>query len=297
MADGRTVRWVVGAAVLLTVRGACLAEPLPAEIEDMFGAPEGRVSPAARTRGWSTGPADDLAAGFARSGPFHPGTAESARQFLGAYVPYTNMVESEVMGKVSKLASTPSYEKLNSIRKKVTLCHTGDYKRAMRLATVHISDFETCLGDRIEPASTVLRVSKSLYLVSLMDGSGLAYATFPIAYGANPDRGPKVERGDLRTPESPGGERGAGSTPFFARPLIDADPAADAGCISRGIGVSSTDARFDFLEDGWTVMLHGTPDRGCLGTLASHGCIRMLPEHIKVLFSYIRDGTPIVIDP
>ncbi|MBI4861577.1 MAG: L,D-transpeptidase [Candidatus Riflebacteria bacterium] len=168
----------------------------------------------------------------------------------------------------------------------------------MRLATAHLADFTERLGEFVKAEATFLLVDKSAFLVYLMElKTNRALAAFPIAYGVNSNEGPKTRRGDLRTPESPAGERDPGSTPFYAHPTVEDDPFPSAGCITRGIGVSSDDPRFSFLSGGWTVMLHGTPDRGCIGTRASHGCIRLLPEHIKVLFDHIRDGTKIIIVP
>jgi len=43
------------------------------------------------------------------------------------------------------------------------------------------------------------------------------------------------------------------------------------------------------------VGLHGTSDRGSIGTNASHGCIRMLVEDIEKLYAQVPVGTPIFI--
>ena len=289
---------VFGAFCLLLVAAWPLwAEPTPAEVLDMFSsgaeAESNQPLPPELPVSSSTEPSSPEP-----QGPFFGPTSESGRAFLSVYIPYTRVVETEVQERLAEMKRTPSYEKLSAMRRKVVQAHSKTYKQAMKLANAHILDFETRLGEQVDSTKTSLFIQKSTFLVFLMDDTeNRAFAAFPIAYGVHPDRGPKSDRGDLRTPESPAGEQTAVTTPFFAHPLVSDDPAPDNGCIERGIGVSSSDSRFDFLDDGWTVMLHGTPDRWCLGTRASHGCIRLLPEHIRVMFNHVRDGTKIVITP
>ena len=43
------------------------------------------------------------------------------------------------------------------------------------------------------------------------------------------------------------------------------------------------------------VGVHGTDARGSIGTNASHGCIRMLVEHVEQLYDEVPVGTPIYI--
>ncbi|HEV2786417.1 MAG TPA: L,D-transpeptidase family protein [Solirubrobacteraceae bacterium] len=52
-------------------------------------------------------------------------------------------------------------------------------------------------------------------------------------------------------------------------------------------------ARWLGVYDG--VGVHGTDARGSIGTNASHGCIRMLIEDVKVLYDQVPVGTPIYI--
>ena len=40
---------------------------------------------------------------------------------------------------------------------------------------------------------------------------------------------------------------------------------------------------------------HGTPNRGSVGTAASHGCVRMYDEDINELFERVTVGTPIMV--
>lgn len=229
---------------------------------------------------------------------FHPATSESARSFLEVYIPYTQAVEADVQRFSGGNLEDRSYGSLAGLSKKARARHTGTYSKAIKSATAHIQQFHSELGNLVDPTSTYLYIQKSAFLAYLVDEpTGRALAAFPIAYGVKSNIGPKTSRGDLKTPETPTGERSPAATPFVAHPLVDHDPYPSYGCITRGIGVSSKDPRYDYLYGGWTVMVHGTPDPGCIGTRASHGCIRMLPAHITVLFDYLQDGSKIVIVP
>ena len=53
-----------------------------------------------------------------------------------------------------------------------------------------------------------------------------------------------------------------------------------------------------FWSDGKnTIGFHGTPTINSLGQAASHGCVRMKNEDVKVLFEMIEPGTPVVVVP
>lgn len=226
---------------------------------------------------------------------FHPATSETARAFLEAYIPYTQAVEADVE-RFAGGSFEKSYGTLAGLAKKARARHTGAYSKSMKLATAHIQQFHNELGNLVDPTSTYLYIQKGAYLVYLVDQpTGRAYAAFPIAHGVKPSS--KTGRGDLKSPEGPEGERSPARTPFEAHPMVPEDPYPSYGCITRGIGVSSRDQRYSYLSGGWTVMVHGTPDPGCMGTRASHGCIRMLPAHIKVLYEYLQDRCKIVIVP
>lgn len=40
---------------------------------------------------------------------------------------------------------------------------------------------------------------------------------------------------------------------------------------------------------------HGTPNRGSVGSAASHGCVRMYDEDIQELFELVSVGTPVIV--
>jgi L,D-transpeptidase ErfK/SrfK len=42
---------------------------------------------------------------------------------------------------------------------------------------------------------------------------------------------------------------------------------------------------------------HGTPNRDSVGQAVSHGCVRLLDEHVRELFRLVRLGTPVTVLP
>ena len=42
---------------------------------------------------------------------------------------------------------------------------------------------------------------------------------------------------------------------------------------------------------------HGTPQRGSIGRAVSHGCVRLLEEHIRDVFELVELGTPVTVLP
>jgi len=229
---------------------------------------------------------------------FHPATSDSARDFLEVYIPYTQAVARDVESMAGGDVDERGYATLASLAKKARAKRAGTYQKAMRLASAHIQQFQNDIGNLVDPQSTYVYIQKSAFLAYLVDGpTNRALAAFPIAYGVKSGLGPKTGKGDLKTPECPEGRRNPDSTPFYCHPLVNEDPYPSYGCITRGIGVNSKEPAYDFLNPGWTVMMHGTPDANCIGTRASHGCIRLLPAHITALFEYLQEGTKIVIVP
>jgi lipoprotein-anchoring transpeptidase ErfK/SrfK len=64
--------------------------------------------------------------------------------------------------------------------------------------------------------------------------------------------------------------------------------------IPGGVPNNPIKARWLGVYDG--VGVHGTSDRGSIGSNASHGCIRMLVEDVEKLYDQVPIGTPIFID-
>lgn len=52
-----------------------------------------------------------------------------------------------------------------------------------------------------------------------------------------------------------------------------------------------------FWTDGTnSIGFHGTPNRDSVGQAASHGCVRMLNEHIRELYESVQMGTPVTVE-
>ncbi len=64
--------------------------------------------------------------------------------------------------------------------------------------------------------------------------------------------------------------------------------------IPGGIPSNPLKSRWLGIADG--VGVHGTSDRGSIGSNASHGCIRMLVEDVEKLYDQVPVGTPIFIN-
>jgi lipoprotein-anchoring transpeptidase ErfK/SrfK len=64
--------------------------------------------------------------------------------------------------------------------------------------------------------------------------------------------------------------------------------------IPGGIPSNPLKSRWLGIADG--VGVHGTSDRGSIGSNASHGCIRMLVEDVEKLYDQVPIGTPIFIN-
>jgi lipoprotein-anchoring transpeptidase ErfK/SrfK len=63
--------------------------------------------------------------------------------------------------------------------------------------------------------------------------------------------------------------------------------------IPGGTAQNPLKARWLGIYDG--VGVHGTSDRGSIGSNASHGCIRMLIEDVEALYDEVPVGTPTYI--
>lgn len=49
------------------------------------------------------------------------------------------------------------------------------------------------------------------------------------------------------------------------------------------------------LELGDGYLIHGTPDEASVGTAATHGCLRLLPDDLRYLFERVPVGTPVYV--
>jgi hypothetical protein len=216
----------------------------------------------------------------------HARVAPSAARFLKAYRTYTTAMSHEPV--------PPSMRQAKAARRRTFARWRRAYHAAMAAADRHLDDFSSLMSGA--PRRSYLLIHKSECLVYLVDEDrNEILGMFPAGVGIL--RGQKQKRGDLRTPECPPGRATVAATPFYVGPLVPDDPYPSGGVITRGIGVVSDDAAFDFLERGWLIMLHGTPDQESMGTRSSLGCVRMLPRHIERLYAHVLAGSRIVIVP
>lgn len=224
----------------------------------------------------------------------HPATADSVTHFLSVYSTYTQSVNAALTAGGEAQAGGAGYGVHTRLRRRIAARYAGDYRRAMAAADTHLAAFRTHFASPADPTYLIVRKSEFVtYLVG--ERRNDIRAVFPVGVGAV--RGPKARRGDLRTPECPPLRGILTHTPFFVGPLFRGDIVPNGGVITRGIGVDSRDPAFGFLERGWLIMFHGTPDGGSMGTRSSLGCIRMLPRHIELLFEHVRAGARVVITP
>lgn len=222
----------------------------------------------------------------------HPAIAESAGRFLARYGEYADAVEAALVKGGDGAVAAVGFGAHTRWRRRVSARFGGRYAQAMAAADAHVAQVRERLGRVV---GRYLLVKKSEFVVYLVGERNEALAVFPV--GVAVKRGQKARRGDLKTPEGPVGRWERDATPFFVGPLYRGDVVPDGGVIARAIGVDSGEREFGFLERGWLIMFHGTPDGGSLGARSSLGCFRMLPRHIEVLFEYVRAGMPVVVEP
>ncbi len=134
-------------------------------------------------------------------------------------------------------------------------------------------------------------VKKSQYSLTLMKG-GKPIKRYWIALGSNP-KGPKIRRGDKRTPEG--------------RYLLDYKK--DESGFYKAIHISYpnlTDlqrAKALGVEPGNMVMIHGQPNYATEDQTAvqnsnwTNGCIALLNQDMAELWELVDPGTPIEIHP
>lgn len=66
--------------------------------------------------------------------------------------------------------------------------------------------------------------------------------------------------------------------------------------INKGIWSGAFGARWMGLSIPWaTYGIHGTNRPSSIGSRASHGCVRMLNRDVKVLYAWVKVGTPVKI--
>ncbi len=131
--------------------------------------------------------------------------------------------------------------------------------------------------------------------------AGDDYQSAPVSTTTEPPQGPlriEVDATRLRLTLY------AGDKPFKSYPVAVGRPSADLlspvgewKVISKGVGWGGGfGTRWMGLNVPWGVYgIHGTNKPYSIGTRASHGCIRMLNQHVEELYRWVKVGTPVRI--
>lgn len=140
------------------------------------------------------------------------------------------------------------------------------------------------LGD---PARFLPQTAQISLTIKLADRRVYVYqgeelkSSYPIAIG----------RAGWETPTGEFAVREMLKNPTWEHPLTGeiVPPGPDNPLGNRWIG---------FWTDGTNAIgFHGTPKEETVGRAASHGCIRMFNEDILALFSLVKVGTPVSVQP
>ncbi len=177
-------------------------------------------------------------------------------------------------------------------------------------------------------------VDKGSFTLTVYDRDIKTIKKYPIAYGLNPDRKPKIHEGDNRTPEglyhvtevlsmdASGNTESYRKLAIMNRFYFRASQGHHRyGKPHEDIGDNAYGSRFfrlSYPNDmdmqryekfkssnhhksgkipgiGGGIAIHGNNDPESIGHLASSGCVRMYNDHIIELEKYIQVGTPVVI--
>jgi lipoprotein-anchoring transpeptidase ErfK/SrfK len=146
---------------------------------------------------------------------------------------------------------------------------------------------------KIRPKVTTKRLAKKYPVVLTVDRSHFRISlykrlkkvvTYPIAVGM----------AGLETPAGRYTIRNKAINPAWSVPNSPWAGSLAGTVIPGGAPNNPLIARWMGVADG--VGVHGTSDRGSMGSNASHGCIRMLPEDVIKLYDQVPVGTPIFIN-
>ncbi len=151
--------------------------------------------------------------------------------------------------------------------------------------------FVSCSAPRANSRADKLVVNKSKRQLLLYQGENVI-ARYRIALGHNPE-GPKMRKGDGRTPEGTYSISGRNAASAFHKSLKVSYPNAADRERARRRGV----------DPGGDIMIHGLPNgRGFVG--AAHrlidwtdGCIAVTNAEIEEIWSLVTDGTLVQINP
>jgi lipoprotein-anchoring transpeptidase ErfK/SrfK len=157
-----------------------------------------------------------------------------------------------------------------------------DANRAVRVALVK-SKPKVTTKQLATKYPTVLTVDRTHFKISLYKHLKRV-VTYPIAVG----------QAGLETPAGRYKIRNKAVNPAWSVPNSPWAGSLAGSVIPGGSPANPIVARWLGVYDG--VGVHGTNERDSIGSNASHGCIRMLPEDVIKLYPRVPIGTPIFIN-
>ena len=141
-----------------------------------------------------------------------------------------------------------------------------------------------------EKADQIIIVKSERRLSLMRDGQLLR--RYVVALGRQPN-GPKVQDGDLRTPEGRYRIDWRNPQSKFHRSLHISYPGPGDLARARGLGV----------DPGNMIMIHGLPNGRAADQIGhpridwTHGCIAVTNEEIEEIWRLVDNGTPVIIRP
>jgi lipoprotein-anchoring transpeptidase ErfK/SrfK len=147
--------------------------------------------------------------------------------------------------------------------------------------------FDDGKGDRIS-----LHLSKREFTLYVMQGDSILHR-FPVALGKV--SGDKEQAGDNRTPEGKFRISKIHNSQQWVYDFKDGKGPI-AGAYGPWFLRLETAAETRRSGKSWAgIGIHGTHDPASIGTPATEGCIRLRNDHLEVLRTMVRPGTPVTI--
>ena len=144
---------------------------------------------------------------------------------------------------------------------------------------------------RAEQSITSVRVLKSDHKLQLLAGDKVMHK-FHVIFGANP-KGHKTQEGDERTPEGKYKLDYKKPNSAFHKAIHISYPNATDVAVAKSHGV----------RPGGNVMIHGQKNGLAWLSLASqrfnwtNGCVALSDDDMDIVWSLVKEGTPIEIKP
>jgi murein L,D-transpeptidase YafK len=152
---------------------------------------------------------------------------------------------------------------------------------------------EAVPADLSNVKASSLRVIKSQRRLDLLDSDGQIIRSYKVSLGRAP-KGAKVREGDNRTPEGRYYIDSRNENSDYYRSLRISYPSKADIDRARKLGVNA----------GGGIFIHGKPNgksplwsRRAQRQDWTKGCIAVSDEEIREIWSLVRDGTPITIEP